>query len=126
MASAQLQEIYREEMRSRIEKLRLSMALSGAIDPKARAGALYDAHLQAHTMKGTSEQLGYREAGSLAAAMSEVLEQARADDELPPDASANVERGCNAFITWLEGGQQAPRPLLIAAGAFARRAGGRS
>jgi len=113
-----LRTIYIEEMRGRVDQLRLSLALSGAIDQKARAAALYDAHLQAHTIKGTSEQLGYTEAAALGAAMSGALEKARADNKLLKAVQSNIERGCNAMIAWLEADLGATRPLVIAAAAF--------
>lgn len=122
--SGALREIYCEEMRGRIEKLRLALALCAAVDPKARAAALYDAHLQAHTMKGTSEQLGYRDASRLAAAMSSSLELAREANQLARDAAANVERGCNAFLAWLESDLASTRPMVIATAAFTMDTGG--
>lgn len=115
---AKLQEIYVDEMRSRVEKLRLSIALSGAIDERARVSALYDAHLQAHTIKGTSQQLKYEEAAFLGAAMSDALEAAREAKQVTRPVAAAVERGCNALLAWLDGGLATPRPLVVAAASF--------
>lgn len=113
-----LNQIYDEELRSRISQLRLALALCGASEVKARKQALYDAHLQAHTIKGSSEQLGFKEAARLAGAMSGALEDARSQDILGQVVRERIERGCNAFLTWVDNGRTAARPLTFAAVAF--------
>jgi hypothetical protein len=116
--SSKLLEIYAEEMRTRVEKLRLAMALARAADPKARADALYDAHLQAHNMTGTSQQLQFDEAAELTSAMSDGLERAREDAQLSSPLATELERGCAAIVTWLGSGRRNAMPLSAAATAM--------
>lgn len=113
-----LQEIYQDEMRQRIENLRLALAMCGARDERARREALYEAHLQAHTMKGTSEQLGFKDAARLGAAMSDALELGRERNELSKSVVGHLERGCTTFSTWLDNGRKSGHSLVIAAAAF--------
>lgn len=119
MTSADILKIYDEEMRQRVTKLRLALSLVGSIDAKSRAAALYDAHLQAHTIKGTSEQLGFAEVALLASRMVEALEAAREAGSLASSAATGIDRGANAIIAWLDGGRKTIRPLTIATAAFA-------
>lgn len=113
--SPQVLDIYRQEMRSRIERLRVALVLCGGPDPAARASALYDSHLQAHTIKGTSIQLGYASAGRFGAVVCALLEQARESGNIDQLDVDRIDRGCNAFITWLDQGQVFDRQLKLAA-----------
>jgi hypothetical protein len=114
----QLWDIYCTEMTERVERLRLTVPRCASADAASRSTALYDAHLQAHTIKGTSQQLGLREAAALGAAMSSALEQAREDGILANVVRENVERGCKAMLVWLND-TDAKRGLTVAAAAFA-------
>jgi chemotaxis protein histidine kinase CheA len=113
-----LEQIYADEMRERVAKLRAAMIACESGDLQARAAALYDAHLQAHTIKGTSQQLGKKEAAALGTAMSSSLERAREAGELPTSTRDHVDRGCAALLAWLRD-TSATRPLVIATAAFA-------
>jgi chemotaxis protein histidine kinase CheA len=123
MPSDALLEIYDQEMRQRVTKLRLALALAGSADARARAEAMYDAHLQAHTIKGTSEQLGFQEVATMAARMVTVLEQAREKDELEPEPARGLDRASNALVAWLDDGRKTTSPLTIATAALAAGAG---
>lgn len=114
-----LLEIYQSEMRMRVERLRAALARAGARDPKSRAESLYDAHLQAHTIKGTSQQLKFEAAAELAAAMTDSLVRARESGELTVAATRPIERACNAMLAWLDNPMGSSRNLTIALATFA-------
>ena len=114
-----LKDIYQDEMRQRVEKLRQALALAKAQDVATRREALYDAHLHAHTIKGTSQQLGLDSAAHLGGAMSDALEHAREEQEVTPGVRSDIDRACNALSVWIESGLEEQRPILMATAAFA-------
>jgi len=114
-----LKDIYQDEMRQRVEKLRMSLVLARAEDAATRREALYDAHLHAHTIKGTSEQLGLNAAAQLGSAMSDALEHAREEQAVAPGVKSDIDRACNALTVWIDSGLEDQRAMVMAAAAFA-------
>jgi chemotaxis protein histidine kinase CheA len=100
--SPELQQIFEREARRRVEEMRVALSQTGTHDLELRERSLYDAHLQAHTLKGTAEQLGHIELAHCAGAMSDHLEVAREKNLIPVSTVDKMEQGLNLVLAWVE------------------------
>lgn len=102
--SKRLKAIYVEEMYNRVHLLVASLDACQVDDSEKRRAALYDARLEAHTMKGASAQLGFDDAANLGSVMSQLLERASDDNVLSDSDVERLRQYCAAIAQWLDSG----------------------
>lgn len=109
-----LQQIFERELRRRVDEMGLALSQTGTHDMALRERSLYEAHLHAHTLKGTAEQLGHLALSRCAAAMCDELERARDRRLIAIAAVERMERGLALMAGWADAGGQGHDDLLLA------------
>ncbi len=79
---------------------------------------LYNAHLHAHNLKGTSEQLAFTNVAELASVMSSLLARSRDVGQVTKAETVMLDQGRKAVLAWLQSNLDDERPLKSALGAF--------